>query len=195
VYAIIAILIFLNNKASDERFYFHLRFILAAVLVFGGLQKLLEPSYTNGAFFQYQISMGIFLKPIAAILPEWKQATMQNLQLQKSLQQMNPNVDFTQLLIPPFRSVKTVSLIFSWMSIVMEILAGILIYAFPKKHISHLILIITLFSVFIFRLETGFLSLLAALGIAISPSKRFSATYFLLFILFISLVVSGLGLK
>lgn len=195
VYLVVAILVYLIYQKKDELLTFHMRCILAIVLFLGGLHKLLEPSFVNGSFFMYQINMGVFLKPFASLFSDWSEATVENLKTHKEIQNLIPSENIQHTLKAPVNDLKKISLIFTWGAILMELSAGILIGLFPKKNISHFFLILTILSVFIFRLETGFLSLLAAMGLILSPSKNYSIFYLFLFMLFTAFVVSTIGLK
>lgn len=195
LYAMIAIIIFVSSLQNTHRLAFHFRVILAAVMIFGGLHKLLEPSYTNGAFFMYQIDMGVFLQPFKSVFSDWKVATQQNVMIHKQIQLVDPGIMVEKPLLAPVSPLRTIALIFGWGAIIMELTAGVLIALWPKRLFTHFVLTLTIVSVFVFRLETGFLSLLAAMALVLSPNRQFSVAYGLLFILFISFLVSGIGLK
>jgi hypothetical protein len=195
VYMMMAILIFLYSSFHKERYRFHIRWILSCILLFGGIHKLLEPTYINGSFFMYQINMGVFLKPFANAIPEWKEAILQNVKFHRELQKSPPGIPLEFALIPPANPLRSIGLIFGWGAIIMEIGAGALVALIPQKKITHIFVATTILSVFLFRFETGFLSLLAAMGLALSPSRHFATLYFLLYLVFIGFVLSGLGLK
>ena len=195
-YLCIAILLFLiTGYTQHTLLQFHIRCLLGCILLCSAIHKTLSPNFMNGSFFQLFLDTGELLKPVSALAPSWQEAVMYNKKALGELLKTSPDGDRVVALAYPTPHLATLALASAWLSILFEALAGICIFLFAGKKFSHAIMIMTILGIFIFRLETGFLSMLAAMGILLAPNQRMQNLYSGLFILFASLLAAGIGLK
>jgi hypothetical protein len=196
VYLTLAICIFTSSSGFNVKVLsFHIRFLLAAILLLSALHKLLSAEYINGAFMQMQLDFGIFLKPVKLISQNWQLYKEENLAAYREIIKTDPNTAPAYFLKHPIGTTPLLAKLGSWFSIFMEALAGIFIYSFSQKKISHLFLLTTILGVFFFRLETGFLSLLAVMGFWLAPNNFFKISYLILITIFSIMIISGLGFR
>jgi hypothetical protein len=185
----------ITNLKNESYLHFHVRFILLTILMFGALQKLLSPAYISGAFFQLEMDMNYFLQPLNFIVPEWPEITKSNKDLYKKLMATNPNeYSDIQLKYPIDHSILLAKSV-GWIAIIMEAITGVAIFWKHQRILSHVLFIGTLGGIFFFRLETGFLTLLATMGLLLSPTPKISMVYITIILIFSVLMATELGLR
>jgi hypothetical protein len=194
-YMIIAILMYLSTTDHQEvRLRFHIRFMLGAVLAISAFHKILSPTFMNGTFFLYEMEMHHFLKPLKWAMPGWESAVRQNNKLLNDLIQTNPNTLTAVPLIKPVSNIYSIATSATWLAVFLEVLAGIAVWIWPQKKATHVILLATLAGVFFMRFETGFLSLLATMGLLLAPGKNFRLVYVTCIIIFAAMIITGIGI-
>ena len=184
-----------TSRHDDELLKFHIRFILMIVLLLSAVQKLLSPSYTNGTFFQFEMYMDIFLKPMKMIVPGWQGAIEENLEAYKQLKSAYPAKPDTILLQEPISHAALIAKMCSWFAIIIEALAGIALFVKSSRGFSHVLLLATVAGVFFFRQETGFLAMLSCMGLLLAPAKSWRNIWLFCFIVFAAMVATGAGLR
>lgn len=185
----------ITNLKSESYLHFHVRFLLLTILVLGALQKLLSPAYVSGAFFQLEMDMNYFLQPLDLILPEWQETTTGNKDLYKTLMKTNPNEYLDAQLKYPLPHSTLLATSLGWIAIIMEAMAGIIIFRKPHHLWSHLLFLGMIGGIFLFRMETGFLAMLATMGLLLSPSQKISFIYLSLILIFSVFMATELGLR
>ncbi len=195
-YLMIAALIYTaSGRPNGQILNFHTRFILMAVLVVSALHKALSPSYTNGTFFQFEMYMDVFLSPMKWLIPGWETAVNENLAAYTQLKLQHPS-DLPQIALKePVKHASLIAKSYSLLAIVMEAAAGISMFVKSKSRISHTLLLCTVAGVFFFRSETGFLGLLACMGLLLAPTTAWKNIWLCCFILFAAMVATGAGLR
>jgi hypothetical protein len=108
---------------------------------------------------------------------------------------LDPAADSGVALKAPTPQISLVAKALSWLAIVMEAMAGMLLLIKRNHAVSHILLILTIISVFIFRPETGFLSLLATMGLLLAPRNFYRVIYLILVAFFTLMMATGLGLR
>ncbi len=185
----------ITNIKNESFLHFHVRFLLLAILLLGALQKLLSPIYVSGAFFQLQMDMNYFLKPLNLIIPTWQEITNGNKDLYKTLMATNPNEYLDVQLKYPIQNSTLLAKSLGWIAIIMEAIAGVTIFWRHQRILSHVIFLGMIGGIFFFRLETGFLALLATMGLFLSPSKKISIVYTIIILIFSLLMATEIGLR
>jgi hypothetical protein len=195
-YLLVAVVIFLGAKAYNEKiFKFHLRFLILGILCFSALHKFLSTPYMSGTFFQMQINLNIFFKPLGLFLPEWETITNTNQSAFQQLLKTNPNYLESATFQAPISNLPILAQYSSWGAVIIEALAAIAIFFKSAKLYSHWLLCATILGVFLFRFETGFLSFLAIMGFYLAPTPMFQKIYLGCIALFSLLIISGYGLR
>lgn len=196
IYLCLAILLYTIPKVKQEgRLQFHTSFILFSALFFGAMHKLFSPEYTSGSYFQLQMELGNFLKPLNWFSSSWESSIQLNKTLYANWLSLDPGAGPNVILISPTPHITLLAKALSWSAIVLEALSGILILVKRNHLVSHLLLITTIIAVFVFTPETGFLSLLAAMGLLLAPNKSFRFIYVFLIAVFCLLMATGIGLR
>jgi hypothetical protein len=186
----------ITNLKNESYLHFHVRFILLTILMFGAFQKLLSPAYISGAFFQLEMDMNYFLQPLNFIVPEWQEITNGNKDLYKKLIATNPNAySEIQLKYPIHHS----TLLAKKRGVDSHYYGSYYrrCHFFGNTNASLVMyfLLVRLVAYFFFRLETGFLTLLATLGLLLSPTPKISMVYITIILIFSVLMATELGLR
>ena len=169
------------------------RFLIAIVLVFASVQKLISSEYITGDFVYYMINTGRFFKQFLWLVPEIQQNVELNNHNIAMLESTHPNQLSKVTIVEVIPYAKTVSVVLAWLSIVLELTGGLLILMKPDRKLTHIIFISKLAGIFVLRLETCFLSILALSGYILTSQKKYQSVYLLLYVFFISLTLSGIG--
>jgi hypothetical protein len=186
------VIIFLHNDYI-EFFTTNIKLLVVIVLLFSGIQKLLSPQFVSGDFTYYMINTGYFFKPILYLDHDIYDIVLNNKQQLLELKQTDPNEMGSIKLKNVFPNMAGISRIFAWFTIAVEIIAGLLILWKPRHIGTHFIFIMLILGIFLTRLETGFLALLAISGIWLTNNIWIRATYALLAIVFLSLMITQFG--
>lgn len=192
IYVTLVVIIFLHND-HIEFFTTNIKLLVVIVLLFSGIQKLLSPQFVSGDFTYYMINTGYFFKPILYLDHDIYDTVLNNKRQLLELKQTNPNEMGSIKLKNVFPNIAAISRIFAWFTIAVEIIAGLLILWKPRHIGTHFIFIMLILGIFLTRLETGFLALLAISGIWLTNNIWIRATYALLAIVFLSLMITQFG--
>lgn len=185
----------ITSNKNESTFTFHIRFLLLCILMLSAIQKLLSPTYISGAFFQLEMDLNYFLKPLKFLSAEWQTNTNENKDFYKTLMATNPNKYLDVQLKYPIQSSTLLAKSLGWIAIIMEAIAGVAIFWRHQRILSHVIFLGMIGGIFFFRLETGFLALLATMGLFLSPSKKISIVYIIIILIFSLLMATELGLR
>jgi hypothetical protein len=166
-----------------------------SVLVISALHKLLSPSYTSGAFFQFEMYMDVFLKPMKVLVPGWETAIQKNLAAFKQFKLQNPASMEAIQLTAPIAHASAIAKAGSWLSIIIEAAAGIAIFFKSNYRLSHILLLATVAGVLFFRLESGFLAIISCMALALAPSKGWKNIWLFCFVILAAMVATGAGLR
>lgn len=192
IYITILIIIYLHNSKLDDLIT-NIKLLLAIVLIFSGIQKLMSPQFVSGDFYYYMINIGSFFKPILHLNQEMNDIIISNKDQIAELGTSNPNALGTVKLQNVIPNLDVISRVYAWFSIVMELITGLLILWKPKHLFTHILLILLILGIFLTRLENGFMALLAISGIWLSESTKVRFAYVTMTILFFALMITKIG--
>lgn len=173
------------------------RWLIAGIMFFGALQKALTPEYASGGFFGSMVLTGEFFKPGLLFFPGIRAVMAENKELLLQICATEPTYGESCHFIAPFPHLKAYSAFFAYAVVLGELLVA-LVFAFAESpKWRHVALFSIILSVFITRLETGFLSILCLLGIAHCPAGwlKHRMAYTGLILLFVSLIIIGAGFE
>lgn len=192
IYITGVLIVFLHNSRL-ELFISNIKYLVVIVLFFSGLQKVLSPEFISGDFYYYMINTGNFFKPIWYFNPEMIQTISSNKAMIAELGTTDPNLLKSITLKPVVPHLDVISFVFSWMTIIMELLAAVLILWKPKHILTHIVFILLIMGIFFTRFENGFLTLLAISGVWLSESLKTRIVYTILTIISLSFVLTKIG--
>lgn len=186
-------LYFLFPENSEKRLRIHFITILGIILFLGALQKALSNSFTNGSFFLFEMNLGHFFKPLKLMIYEWGNAVESNKNIYIDFMRKKPEPNQFAAMKEVVSGSEKIAKAGSVFAIIIEFSAAAFIWIKPNEKATHILLTITILSIFFLRLETGFLALLSLMGLYLSPTNVFSVIYLLLIIIFATFMVTGLG--
>lgn len=192
IYITGVVIVFLHNSRL-ELFIANIKYLVVIVLFFSGIQKVISPEFITGDLYYYMINTGGFFKPILYYNPQMVDTIISNKEIIAELGTTDPNLLKTATLKPILPHLEVFSFILSWMTIIMELLAAVLILWKPKHIISHIVFILLIMGIFFTRFENGFLSLLAISGVWLSDSLKTRIVYTILAIISLSFVLTKIG--
>ena len=192
IYLTISVIIYLHNSHLED-FTRNIKLLTAIVLLFSGIQKWIAPQFVSGDFYYFMMNIGSFFKPLWYYNSEINEMVMNNKTQIAELIKTDPNEykSITLQNIAPNLDVK--SRVFSWMAIGMEIISALLILWKPKHIVTHIIFILLVSGIFMTRLESGFLTLLAICGLWLSNNIIVRGIYVVLAIIFMATVLTKVG--
>lgn len=189
-------LIFLMASAGlSSGFRWNMRILLGLLLLFAGTQKLLSDQYMNGSFLQFLFITGDLASHSLFPNLDTAPAVVNNLEQLKNLDPTDPNLGGSIHLEHVFGFGSKPFVFLAWVSALLELLGGVLIFFFWRSSIAHYFLIGVTVSIFVLRPECGFLSLLCIAGYGLTEDHMRSARaiYLGLLIVFLSLVIVRFG--
>lgn len=176
-------------------FRWNIKFIVGLLLVFAGIQKLISHQYIDGSFLNFLFITGdLASHTIFALIQESEFITSNLVNLEK-FNASNPNSG-SELFLTQYAGFNSAYFkLFSWLTVVAEIGAGLLILFFSHKIFTHILTIAVILGIFMMRLECGFLSLLCIGGYSMTSGKMIAikTVYVILYIIFITLIIIQVG--
>lgn len=192
IYLIVLTIIYLHNQHL-ENFVTNIKLLLVIVLFFSGIQKLLSPQFISGDFYYYMINTGKFFKPIFYFSQETNDIIASNKAQILELKRSEPNSYESIYFENVYPNLNVISRVYAWVSIIIELAGAVMILWKPKNLITHILFIMIILGVFLTRLESGFLALLAISGVWLTDSLKIRAIYVAMTILFFALIITNLG--
>jgi hypothetical protein len=152
------------------------RWLFAGVMGFAALHKLLSPDYRDGSFLGFLIARGGLLEPILVHLDQPASLLGTNAAAVDSFLAAPPTPGGTLALAPPFghAELAVIARTASWAIVVVEAAFAVAAALRPRSPWLHGALLAFLAALAVTRRELVFLSLLAALGLAMlatTPSR------------------------
>jgi hypothetical protein len=193
LYLSLAFLVFFITQQNAGILRKNIQLILGLALLFSGIQKIVSSDYYSGAYFYYMLQRGDFLWPLKHLSASFQEITSYNMMVLESSRSIYPGGATFEALKTPFSGAKTMSYYLSVVSIALELGAGIAILIKPKSLITHLLVLATIWGVFFTRQEAGFLTLLTVMGLVLTEKKYFVWSYLATGIVFLSLILLGVG--
>lgn len=192
IYLTVLIIIFLQNSKLDD-IISNIKLLLFIVLLFSSIQKLLSPQFISGDFYYYMINTGSFFKPLLYFNQEMNDIVLANKAQIAELGKLNPNDSNVVKLQNVFPNQDTMCRVYAWFSIFMELITGILILWKPKHIFTHVLFILLILGIFLTRLESGFMALLAISGIWLTDHFKIRAIYVILTVVMLSIMITRIG--
>lgn len=171
------------------------KILLWVIMFFAGFQKLLSNNYCSGSYFTYMFLTDSFFQPIIELIPEVKDIFAHNIKSISKLNSIDPNTGTAIRLLAPPIWVSISARIFAFIVLLGEIMFPFLYFLNRNPKLRNLSLILLIWGIFLTRLETGFLSIVAILGYAHCPTELYKIrlTYLVSILFFFVLIIFGVG--
>lgn len=192
IYVTLLVIIYLHNSRLEDLMT-NIKLLLVIVLVCSGIQKLVSPQFLSGDFYYYMINTGSFFKPILYFNQDMNDIVASNKAQISELGKLNPNASNSVILKDVFPNQASISRVYAWFSICMELMTGLFFLWKPKHLCTHILFILLIMGIFFTRLETGFMGLLAITGIWLTDNYKIRAIYTVLTLVMLSLIITRIG--
>lgn len=168
--------------------------MLAIIMFFGVIQKLISPTFMSGDFMNFMF-VDDYLFRMSKLIPSLNAYFTSNVETIEPFLNTKPSKDSTLFVSYFFENQQQYLYYFSWFVILTEMLfVGVLFL--KNERFKHIFFILFLFSLLLTRHETGFLSLVSILCLAQLPDKMnkfFMIGYLLFFFTCVMLIHLGKG--
>ncbi|MFC2148503.1 hypothetical protein ACFLR9_08050 [Bacteroidota bacterium] len=170
----LSLLFIIPNKEGDTSYLRdNIRWIFIIVMGFATIHKLINPTFINGDFVGYMISVGGFLRPIliGGFAPEIKEILIQNIADISELTLTDPMLGKTVLMNTGNLPVEHLNKIFTLLIVGCELLLVLLFIFFPWRKFTIFSLLLFVGSIGLIVSEFEFASTLLFMGLLLCPSN------------------------
>lgn len=193
LYVALIVFLYLKDIYNFKLFVKNIQYLTIIVVFFAGIQKMISQQFISGEYYYYMLNTGRFFKSFLNLSPELSEIVNLNKSEIQNLELVNPNKGTSIYLQSIDQNLKMFSIIFSWVTIAIELIVSVVLFFIPKKNITHILLIILIIGIFLTRLETGFLSILTISGLSLSSNSKISLIYIFLTLFFFTLMITKIG--
>jgi hypothetical protein len=192
IFMVLSVMLFSYHKQRNI-FLKNIQMLVVIVVLASVVQKVSSRQFMSGDFYYFVLNIGAFFKYFFGFFPESLDLAKSNSESLKLLQETDPNLRGSIVFNNVFLNLKFISVVFAWLTVIVEFLAAMAILFKPKNTWTHLIFIVMIIGVLCTRLETGFMSLLAISGLFLCSNKRLSVLYVLIILGCIALIITKIG--
>ena len=192
MFMVLAIIVFNYHKRHDILLK-NMQVLLFVVVITSVMQKLMSNQFMNGNFYYYMINRGSIFGVFFNFLPESLEVAKSNSENISTLYDLNPNNAKSIVLKDVFSNLGLISVIFAWVTVVLEFIVAIAILWKPRSTWTHLFLIAMILGILSTRFETGFMALLAICGVFLCSNLKLRLLYTLIVIGCIVMMITKLG--
>jgi len=185
--------IFYTYHKQNEILVKNIQILLVIVVLTSAFQKLMSSQFMSGDFYYYMINRGSLFGFFINLFPESLEVVKSNRESLLALHSTNPNLAQTIVLKDVFPNLGMSSLIYAWVTVVVEFLVAIAVLWKPKTTWTHLLFITMIFGILCARFETGFVSLLAVSGLFLCNNLKLRLLYVAIIIACITFIVTKIG--
>jgi len=192
-YVTLVVILYLKGIYNYQILTKNIKYFAIIVVGFAALQKLATREFISGEYYYYMTNVGGFFRPLLKYMNGVSEIVHSNGTDIVNLREVDPN-DFSKINIQSIHpEIKSISVFFSWVTILFEFLIAIALLVKPKHVITHIFFILFIIGVFLIRLETGFLSILAISGFSLTSNSKIKIVYILLTLFFLALMITKKG--
>jgi hypothetical protein len=192
MFMVLSIIVFNYHKRHDILLK-NMQVLLFIVVITSVMQKLMSNQFMNGNFYYYMINRGSIFGVFFNFLPDSLEVAKSNSENISTLYDLNPNNAKSIVLKDVFSNLGLISVIFAWVTVVLEFIVAIAILCKPRSTWTHLFLIVMILGILCTRFETGFMVLLAICGIFLCNNLKLRLLYTLIVIGCIVMMITKLG--
>ena len=191
-FMMLSVLLYTYHKRSDILLK-NIQILLVVVVMASAFQKLMSNQFMSGDFYYYMFNRGSLFGVFLKLFPESFVVAKSNVQSMITLHITNPNIGESIVLKDLFPNVRSISLIFTWTTVVVEFMVAIAILWKPRNTWTHLLFAMMILGIICTRLEMGFMALLAICGIFLCSNLKLRLLYVLIAMGCITLIVTKIG--
>ena len=171
----------------------NIQMLLVIVLMASAVQKLLSSQFMSGEFYYYLMNRGYLFNTFFTFFPESLEVVKSNTESILALQDTDPNLSQSIVLHDVFSDLGFFSLVYAWITVVLEFIVAIALLWKPKSMWTHLLFTTLIIGILCARLETGFIALLAICGLFLCSNLKLRLLYVLIAIGSVTLIVTKIG--
>ena len=197
VYISLAFALASGSDSSEQEMILenNARNIFLVVMLFAVLQKAITPGYLDGTINAFWMSVGGYGQLLDSVSDRWHSAVVHNdIMMDKYYNETTMRVDAISL-VKPIDNLRFWGVLLAFFVLSVELVVA-LIFVFSKSNLlKHTAVILFVISVFVFRQETGFLSLLCVIGLCGTQPKdvMFRGGYISLVAFFLAMMIIDVG--
>ncbi|MUU77408.1 hypothetical protein [Winogradskyella endarachnes] len=186
-------LMLLTFHKQESIFIKNIQFLVVVVIMASVIQKLSSSQFINGSFYYHALDVGALFKKIFIFFPDSLDIVQNNSDNINVLYKSDPNLREYIVLKPVFNNLKLISVLFAWLTIIIEFIVAAALLWKPKSTVTHLLFIAMIIAVLVTRLETGFMALLSLSGLFLCANKYLRFIYILIILGCIILIITKIG--
>ena len=191
-FMVLSVLIFNYHKRTDILLK-NIQILLVIVVLTSVVQKLMSTQFINGDFYYYMSNRGVLFRNFINFFPEKLEIIKSNSKNLSKLYASDPNIGEHIVLENIFPNLGLISVVFAWITVVMELVVAIALLFKPRGLWTHLFFAAMILGILCTRFETGFMALLAICGLYLCRNLYLQFLYVLIVIGCFVLIVTKLG--
>ncbi|MBO3097936.1 hypothetical protein [Gelidibacter pelagius] len=192
MFIVLSVLIYHYHKRSDILLK-NIQILLVIVVLTSVVQKLTSSQFMTGNFYYNMFNHGDLFINFMNFFPESLEIAKSNSKSVIDLQATDPNIGESIVLRDVFPSLSSISYIFAWITVVIELVVAITLLLKPKGLWTHLVFTMMIIGILCTRFETGFMALLAICGVYLCNNLRLRLVYVLIVVGCFTLMITRIG--
>lgn len=192
LFMVLPVIFYLYHQRSDILIK-NIQLLLVIVLITSVIQKLLSSQFMSGDFYYYMINRGSVFSRFINFFPENLEVIKENKKSILEMYDTDPNNLKYIVLKDGFKNLGFMSLIFAWVTVVVEFTVAIAILWKPRSTWVHILFSAMIIGILCTRFETGFMALLAICGLFLCNNIILRLLYVLITFGCIILIVTKIG--
>jgi len=171
----------------------NIQMLLVVVVMASAFQKLMSSEFMSGEFYYYMFNRGYLFSIFLKFFPESFMIAKSNVQSIIAFETIDPNTAQSIVLTNIFSNIGSISLMFAWITVIVEFIVALAILWKPRNTWTHLLLIMLILGIICTRLEMGFMALLAICGLFLCKTMKLRFLYILIAMGCITAIITQIG--
>ncbi|RXJ45986.1 hypothetical protein [Gelidibacter gilvus] len=192
IFMVLSVLIYSYHKRTDILLK-NIQILLVIVVLTSVVQKLMSTQFMSGDFYYYMSNRGVLFRNFINFFPEKLEIIKSNSKNLFDLHATDPNIGEHIVLKNILPNLGLISVVFAWVTVVMELVVAIALLFKPRSVWTHLFFAAMILGILCTRFETGFMALLAICGLYLCRNLYLQLLYVLIVIGCFILILTKLG--
>ncbi|HUH27111.1 hypothetical protein [Gelidibacter sp.] len=192
MFMVLSVLIYSYHKRPDILLT-NIQILLVIVVLTSVVQKLMSPQFMSGDFYYYMTNRGALFRNFINFFPEKLEIVKSNSKSVFDLHALDPNLEDHIVFKNVLPNLGSISIIFVWVTVVIELVVAIALLFKPKSLWTHLFFAAMILGILCTRFETGFMALLSIGGLYLCKNLYLQLLYVLIVIGCFILILTKLG--
>lgn len=189
---VLSVLIYGYHQRTDILLK-NIQMLLVIVVLTSVVQKLMSSQFMSGDFYYYMGNRGVLFRNFINYFPEKLEIIKSNSKSVSNLHATDPNLREHIVLKNIFPNFGLISVVFAWVTVVMELVVAFALLFKPRSLWTHLFFAAMILGILCTRFETGFMALLAICGVYLCRNIYLRLLYVLIVIGCFIMIVTKLG--